>query len=149
MSWLAITEELLKKHFSSTELETYRAAAVADGETDPIAQVISNITNRVRASVASCPQNVVDSDSTTIPDELLGAACDLIAWEIMKRPGGVMMDPEGARELAYKEALKLLTRVEDCRFRIENPVTGDASGVAVQEVNSETRTATRSSMDGL
>ena len=52
MSWSAITEAEIVTHISGDELEALRAAALADGQEDPVDPSITQVTDEVRGYVA-------------------------------------------------------------------------------------------------
>lgn len=147
MSWAAIAESDVITHISSAEIEGLRSAALADGQTDPVAPAISQVTSLVRGYVAACRRNELDADTTKIPTRLLGAACDMVVAEIIGRVPGYDLDE--IRQGKYDKALKLMDRVADCKFSIEDPDTGEDQVGSIEVGNSTTRVATRTQMQGL
>jgi len=118
MAWISITEADLLTVMSGPELEGYRAAALADGQTDPVQPVIDQVTDLVRGYVGGCKANTLGA--TGIPQKLLAPAVDLIAVRI---PGRVGKSPKTGRKDAAEAAIKLLERVAACGFDIEEPAT--------------------------
>jgi len=147
MSWLAITEAHVLTHIAGAELTALRAAALADGQVDPVQPSVDQVTSVVRGYVAACAKNALDTDTTKIPDRLLGAACDLVIAEIIGRVPGYELD-EG-RQDKYDNALRLMRDVAACKFAIDDPNTGSDPGVAIEQASSSTRQATRTTLDGL
>lgn len=86
MSWAAITETDVKTRISGAELEAIRSSHLADGQSDTVPAVITQITNRIRRA---CSDNgsIALGAAGTIPVDLLSEALDLIVRELMKRPG--------------------------------------------------------------
>jgi hypothetical protein len=126
MAWIAITEALVLTRISGAELEGFRAAALGSGQADPVQPAIDQVTNLVRGYVAACASNVLGDDGK-IPDKLLGAALDMLVIDIPKRAAGIVLDPTDERAKAYTRAVRLLERVADCKFAIDDPTTGETS----------------------
>ena len=118
--WVEVTEDDLKEVLSGTELASYRAVALASGQSDPIAGTISRTVNRVRDYIAANGSNQLE-EGEKIPDGLLQAALDLLAVEIMKRAAGRIQDPENVRRDAAIEARRLLERVAEGKHPVEQP----------------------------
>jgi len=147
MSWSAITEAELVTHISGDELEALRAAALAAGQVDPVSVSITQVTDEVRGYVAGCARNELDTDTTKIPDRLMRAACDMTIAEIIGRVPGYELEEK--RQKKYDQAIALMRLVASCKFAIDNPDTGADPGLGIEQANSETRRATRDSMEGL
>jgi len=147
MAWDAIAETDVVTHISGDELEALRAAALADGQADPVQPSIDQITGQVRGYIAACAKNNLDSDTTKIPDRLLGAACDMVIAEIIARVPGYELD-EG-RQDKYDKAIRLMEQVAACKFAIDDPNTGSDPGIAIEQADSTTRLATRDKLNGL
>src|SRR5688572_11984930 len=118
MAWIAITEADVLTVLSGPELDGYRNAAKAVGQTDPVAPTIGQVTDRVRGYVGGCKQNTLGLAG--IPQKLLAPALDIIAVRIPKR---VNQNPKAGRQSAHDEAVKLLELVAKCMFDIEEPAT--------------------------
>ena len=118
--WVQVTEQALLTRISGAELNGFRSAALASGQADPIAPVIAQVTETVRGYIAGCRQNVLGPEGT-IPEKLVGPTVDLIVIEVEKRAGGTLIDPQGARQSAAREAMSILRDVAGCRFVIEAP----------------------------
>jgi hypothetical protein len=149
MSWSAITEAALLTRISGAELTALRAAALADGQDDPVSPSISQITAEVRGYVAACAKNLpLPTDATLIPDRLMTAACDMTVAAIIGRVPGYDLDAN--RQDRYDKAISLMHQVAACKFAIEDPDSGlDDGGLGVEQADSSTRQATRAKLDGL
>lgn len=146
MSWLAITEAHLLQHISGAELEALRAAALADGQADPVQPSIDQVTAQVRGYVAACRANTLDSDTDAIPDRLLAAACAMVVAVIIGRIPGYELDEK--KKSALDEARRLMRDVAACTFAIEDPTTGSESAPS-PAITPRTRQFDRSSQDGI
>jgi len=146
--YVTIAESDVVGHISGAELEALRAAALADGQEDPVEPSIEHVTGMVRGYVAANTDNTLDSDATTIPRLLLSPACDLVVAEIIGRVPGYDLDQE--RTDKRKEAMRILRDVAAGTFAIEDPTTGAVpTGAAVSVVDKNTRDFTRDKMNGL
>lgn len=151
MAWKTITEADLLNQISGTELEALRGVVLADGQSDPVQPAINDVTAEVRGYVAAA-EVVLDSDASTIPDRLIGAAVAKIIIQIMTRAGGTMIDPDGARAKAADKADTLLHNVAAGKFSITDPDSGSESASdALKPVYrpSRRRTTTRQQQDGI
>lgn len=151
MSWRAITEADVLSKMSSPELEAFRATAIAGGQADPITTAIDQVTELVRGYVGSNSKNTVDTDNPTfIPERLISPAVDILVVDIPARAAGVQIDPEDARAKAKAQAVRLLERVADNKFSIDDPVTGnESSSGGASVVNPRTQRVTRENLKGL
>ena len=127
MSWRVITEADLKTRISGAELETLRAAHLAEGQDDPIPALIAQVTSRVRRACAT-PGTITMGAAGTIPEDLLSEALDLIVRELMKRPGYIADDALTKTRLAAADSADTqLRRVAEGKETIENADPTDES----------------------
>ncbi len=147
MSWIEIAESDLLTRINSAELEGIRAAALAVGQADPVAPSIIQVVNRIRGSVAACDSNTL-GDGDTIPDELLGAALDMLVYIIPSRVGA---DASDTRKDLHDKAVALLKEVALCRFYIQDPVTASTTDPpkSVPAITARDREFTRAKQDGI
>lgn len=131
MAWITITEADLLTQISGAELSSIRAAVLGSGQADPVASTITQTVRYVRGRVAACADNQV-GPAGTIPDELLSQALAIIVLEFMRRPGGLQVDPEGARMRAGENAERILRDVAACNVVLEQPDTPSSEVLAVQ-----------------
>lgn len=152
MAWRAIVEDDILRRLSGAELEALRAAALSDGQADPIAGAISDVTELVRGYVAACASNTLGA-LATIPERLISAAVDILVVDISARAAGTLMDANGVREKAKAAAISLLEQVAICKFAVDVPTTGTASIEATAtpspSIVSRTRTFTRDDEEGI
>jgi len=152
MSWVTIAESDLLTRISGPELDAYRAAAIASGQDDPVAEILSGVIAEVRGRVAACARNAL-GDGETIPSELLHHALALAVYRLITRlPGRGSSAALESRKSAYDDAQKVLADVAACRFAIVAPTTesADQAGAGGIEIaSSRTRVATRDLLDGL
>lgn len=151
MSWITLTEAGVQTKLAGAELAALKTAALASGQTNPLPEVITQVTREVRGYVAACSRNTLGTEGT-IPDELELAALNRIRYELATRlPVASLLTD--ARKDANRAATEQLKEVAACRFLIVPPATAAteqaATGAAVQVATSSTRKAGRSQLSGL
>jgi hypothetical protein len=117
MSWIIPAENDVLTVLSETELATYRAAATASGQADPVAPTLAQVVDLVRGYVGSYRPNTLGLPGT-IPQKLLATALDLVAVRIPQRVG---VSPKDVRLGAATQAVRLLEQVAAGAFNIEEP----------------------------
>ncbi|HPA20752.1 MAG TPA: hypothetical protein PLU30_23595 [Verrucomicrobiae bacterium] len=151
MAWTEITEALVLTKLSGPELSSLKTAALADGQANPLTEIIADVVTEVRGYVAGNPKNTLGSGST-IPDELMIATLAIIRLELLTRLPGLkgLITPE---RVAAADAGR-----EKCRdaarglMAIEQPATASEqviAGPSIELIESRARTATRAKMEGL
>ena len=117
MAWIIPAESDVLTVLSETELATYRAAATASGQADPVAPTLAQVVDMVRGYVGAYKPNTLGLPGT-IPQKLLATALDLVAVRIPKRVG---VAPKDVRQMAANRAVRLLEQVAAGTFNIEEP----------------------------
>ena len=102
---------------SEAELATYRAAALASGQSDPLAPTLAQVVDLVRGYVGAFRPNTLGLPGT-IPQKLLAPALDVVAVRLPQRVG---VSPKEVRQTAAASAVRLLERVAAGEFNIEEP----------------------------
>jgi hypothetical protein len=117
MAWIIPAESDVLTVLSETELATYRAAATAGGQADPVAPTLAQVVDMVRGYVGAYKPNTLGLPGT-IPQKLLASALDLVAVRLPQRVG---VSPKDVRLLAASRAVRLLEQVAAGMFNIEEP----------------------------
>jgi hypothetical protein len=117
MAWIAPVEADVLTVLSETELATYRAAATASGQADPLAPTLAQVVDLVRGYVGAYKPNTLGPPGT-IPQKLLAPALDLMAVRLPQRVG---VSPKDVRQVAAVQAVRLLEQVAAGTFNIEEP----------------------------
>lgn len=145
MAWAALTEADVLTVMSGPELEGIRAAALRAGQADPVAPTIVDVTDLVRGYIAVSSSLGADG---TLPSKLQTTALDIIASRIPQR---VNRNPSQGRRDKEKEAIRLLERVADGKFRVEEPTTKseESTGSVTPVISAPKRRFTRDSQDGI
>ena len=117
MAWITPAESDVLTVLSETELATYRAAATASGQADPVAPTLAQVVDMVRGYVGAYKPNTLGLPGT-IPQKLLATALDLMAVRLPQRVG---VPPKDVRQMAANRAVRLLEQVAAGTFNIEEP----------------------------
>ncbi len=100
MAWIIPAESDVLTVLSETELATYRAAATASGQADPVAPTLAQVVDLVRGYVGAYKPNTLGLPGT-IPQKLLAPALDLVAVRLPQRVG---VSPKDVRQMAAGSA---------------------------------------------
>src|SRR5262249_19876817 len=132
---------------SETELATYRAAATADGQADPLAPTLAQVVDLVRGYVGAWKSNTLGLPGT-IPQKLLAPALDLVAVRLPQRVG---VAPKEVRRDAAEQAVRLLERVSSGDFNIEEPddATPEATSAPRPSIRANSRDFNRCTEEGV
>ena len=117
MAWIIPAESDVLTALSETELATYRAAATASGQADPVAPTLAQVVDLVRGYVGAYKPNSLGLPGT-IPQKLLAPALDLVVVRLPQRVG---VPPKDVRQAAAMSAIRLLEQVAAGTFNIEEP----------------------------
>src|SRR5271167_5246881 len=107
MAWITPAESDVLTVLSESELSTYRAAATASGQADPLAPTLAQVVDVVRGYVGAYKPNTLGLPGT-IPQKLLAPALDLVAVRLPQRVG---VPPKDVRLMASGRAVRLLEQV--------------------------------------
>ena len=78
MSWISITKATLYDSKAAALIDACDTAALGTGQTDRATGIIQGVVDDVRRKVASCRRNLLDADTTTIPQGLRNQAVDVV-----------------------------------------------------------------------
>lgn len=147
MAWIIPAESDVLTVLSETELATYRAAATASGQTDPLAPTLAQVVDLVRGYVGAYRPNTLGLPGT-IPQKLLAPALDLVAVRLPQRVG---VSPKEVRQLAANRAVRLLEQVAAGIFNIEEPDSPslETTSAPRPSISANAREFTRCTEEGL
>jgi hypothetical protein len=149
--WTPITISKVLTRWSDPETDAARTAVLAEGQEDPLVEIIAEIVREVRSYVATCVKNRL-GPAGTIPDELIGDAIARIRFEASTRiPGGPLMDDD--RRKANDAAVRKFERAAACGITIEPPAELSTEAIpsssAVQVVTKSRLQTSRRSLSSL
>ncbi len=117
-NWTTITIDTLKEAKVAALIEACDSAALGSGQDNRAAGIIQGVVDEVRRKVASCPNNQVDADLTTIPKGLRDLTVDMI---IARLKGAIeqSLSEDERKQLDRHE--RSLNRVAECKDVVDQP----------------------------
>ena len=147
MSWISITESDVQAKLAGAELAAMKSSALASGQANPLTEITEQVIDEVRGYVAANRSNTLGV-AGTIPQKLLSAALAMIRYRLATRlPIKSLLTEDRVKE--NEQAIRLLEQVAAAKFAIEDPVSGETSGVAIEQASTPVRNATRDKLSGL
>ena len=148
MAWQTITTTDVKTRLAGAEVTALQESALAAGQTDPFPEIIDGAVDEVRGYIAASGR--ILEAGATIPSRLRDTTLALIRHRCATRlPGKTFLTDDRVRE--YQDAIRLLERVADGKFAVEEAVTADTevSGAPSPSFADTTRSFTNTDEDGL
>ena len=151
MAWITITQAHVENYVVAALVSAINEAALGDSQTDRFTTVQADVTAEIRMAVASDSSNVLDTDTTKIPQSLRSAGAWLIAG-YMAQGLGIPLNDQQANELA--NARERILAVSRGDLTVEQPDTADETpdgqkGQGVSMITPQDRVFTVSTMNGL
>lgn len=107
--WRQPNESDIQSSMSGDEFRTLRGKLLADGQTDPFAAVLSQVTYVFREAIRSNPANVLDVDPATLPEAAIFHAVAIVRHRLSTRFNVTV--PSEARMEDFKAAQSYLRDV--------------------------------------
>lgn len=119
--WITPTETDILTRVSGPELDAFRTAALASGQSDPVPPLIVSVVNMMRGYISRCGNvDMTTKDAGTIPTSGLHAFLDIIVPTIQGRPAGAVIEgTNGIRLDARGDAMKWLTAAARCDIAVD------------------------------
>lgn len=116
--WIPVTLSDLEDSKVAKLVTALRTKALAVGQTDPSPRVIQSVVTDIRRKIASCRNNRVDADETTIPASLLTLATDLI---IARLKGRLEIELTKFEDDQLSRHETTLNRIASCADVVDEP----------------------------
>lgn len=148
MAWTTITVENVRTRLAGAEVEALQTSALADGQTDPLPEIVGQVIDEIRGYVSAA--GVTLGVHNTIPSKLMGAALAIIRYRLCSRlPVSSFMTDARIKE--NEEAQALLVRVSNGKFLVEEPTETDSeqSSAPSPSITRKTLKYTRKDQDGI
>ncbi|MDR2778736.1 MAG: hypothetical protein LBB16_00395 [Puniceicoccales bacterium] len=130
-TWITIQTSDLYDYLCSTQLNVLQTLETAsNGPTNPINEIIDDITARIRAEISGNRNNLLSADRTKIPQDLKSFACYLILESAQTRLPGLKLTAD---------QIRLATDAKDYLKRIaqgEIPVSVPDDALAISDFSS-------------
>lgn len=124
--WIAISPETVYDYLAAPQVEVLRHATLAQGQADPLPEIIRDICEQMRAEISAQPQNRLDRTAHTIPPHLKATACWLIIEAAQTRIPGLKATEDQIR--LAEQARQRLQRIAQGELPLGQPDTVDTSG---------------------
>jgi phage gp36-like protein len=118
MAWQTISDSDIATRLAGPEVDALRETALADGQSDPVPEIVGQVVDEVRGYVAAGGYTL--GAGATIPGKLLGASLAIARYRCATRLPGESFLSDSRKE-EYRDAIRLLERVADGKFAIEEP----------------------------
>lgn len=128
VTWITITLAHLSTAKAAALVEQLRTAALGAGQSDPVPEIIVDVTNRIRAEVAAGGKTVMDADATRVPPSLKSIASRMVLREAQSRLsvfGGLPLSEDEVRE--EKNDLRYLERIAAGGITVETSDNPEAT----------------------
>jgi hypothetical protein len=148
--WVSIATADLEDTTLEKLVTALRTKALGTGQTDPSPRIIADIVKEVRRKVASCRNNTVDTDETTVPASLKRLTVDLVIFEMMAR---LRMPLSTDDDKKLSRHTRTLDRIASCEDVVEQADTAETpevqSTAGTPSISNEGRVARRAARSGL
>jgi hypothetical protein len=118
--WIILTAAMLQSRISAPEYNALTSAVIASGQSDPIPQLLSDVTERIRMAIRSGGETL--GAVNTIPASLRRSALAIAKHDLFSRVSALRNIAETAKTDAEK-AERTLERLEEGKLKIEAPAT--------------------------
>ncbi|MBL9155012.1 MAG: hypothetical protein JNK37_21200 [Verrucomicrobiales bacterium] len=116
--WRALTEDDLFSAMHKAEIAAVRSKALADGQSDPVAEVIAQVTMMMREAIRSCRDNRLHPEAAYLPEAAMLHAVAIVRHRLGTRFGGLIKGGEDRLE-EYRRANRYLDQVASCAQAVE------------------------------
>jgi phage gp36-like protein len=112
-TWITIQTSDLYDYLCAPQLNVLRNFGQSDDQTNPINEIIDDITARIRAEISGNKRNLLSADKTKIPQDLKSFACYLILESAQTRIPSLKLSVDQVRLASdAKEYLKRIAQGE-------------------------------------
>lgn len=118
--WILLTINDLEQYLIATQIKTLHTRVLGPNESDPLDDIISDVTRRIRADISGNPRNLLSQDETLIPAELKPCACYLVVEALQTRLPGLKLSSEQIRNA--DNARQQLIRISKGEIPVSRPL---------------------------
>lgn len=154
-SWITLTPEQLDTAKAAALVAALRTAALGENQPDPVPEIITNVTARIRMEIAAGGRTVLDADATKLPPSLKSLGLRMVLREAQSRLNAASAMPLGEDEREeWRQDVRFLERIAKGDITVEEP-TNPAAVSSVQAptpvpmISARERTFSRRSQEGI
>ena len=120
--WITLQLSDLYDYLAAPQVALLKSLALDPSQTNPIDEIIDDVTHRIRAEISGNPNNILSENRTEIPQELKSFACYLVLEYAQTRLCGLKLTADQVR--LAEEAKDYLKRIAQGEVPIEYPENG-------------------------
>lgn len=155
VTWITLTLAQLDTAKAAALVDALQTAALADGQADPLPEIITGATARIRMEIAAGGRTVLAADATTIPPSLKSLGLRMVLREGQSRlnaAGALPLSDDEVRE--EKNDLRFLERIAKGEITVETSDDPEAtptvqSKTSTPRITARDRVWTRADQDGI
>lgn len=154
-SWITLTVEQLDTAKAAALVDALRTAALRDGQGDPLPEIITAVTARIRMEIAAGGKTILSADPAKVPPSLKSLALRMVLREGQSRLNAVGALPLSEDEkMEWREDIRFLERIAKGEITVEEPDDPESapsvqSAAAAPAISGRPRTFGRNSQDGI
>lgn len=148
MSWSALTADDVLSGLNNAEKSAYTTKLLADGQTDPIDEIIDQVTAELRGAIRTCGKVELDTVAGTLPPDIHYHAIALVRYRLQTRYT-ISITEDRRRE--WQEANSFKRDLANCRYLPEAPDDDPESAAPKSKprITTPTLTHERTDADGI
>mgnify|MGYP000609008634 CR=1 FL=1 len=148
MSWNSLNNEDVLAEFNPLEKAAFDDLQSPGGQS-MLGGIVDNAVERVRAAIRAGGYSL--GPESTLPDGVRGEAIAIVRWRFLLAIPKAEALQTKERQSMYEDALKLLDKIADGKFRTEDPPAPvDATSLApAPQFTEKTRNWTAARQDGI
>lgn len=132
-NWIVLTADDLNDAKVAAQVDAYRTAALASGQTDVAPRAIQTVVDRIRRKIGSHPSNGVDANPAAIPRGLRDMAVAMILAEMGNRLSFDLTDYEKSQLATFNADLNRIANGQEKVDAPDNPIAAPVEGAPMIE----------------
>lgn len=119
MTWITLSLTDLNDYLVGAQVAALNSSALASGQSARFTNIMTDMVNRIRVKIESCPRNYVSATPLTIPPEVKWIACYLIIEALQSAIPGLQLTEDQRNQIAKANAQ--LDRIAECKDAVSIP----------------------------
>lgn len=151
VAWITIQTPDLYDYMAATQVNAIKSVELASWQTNPIDEIIDDVTARIRAEISGNKNNRLSADKTKIPHDLKSVACYLVLESAQVRIPTLKLTEDQVR--LANESREYLKRIAQGEVPVSCPDDAQKAAdfpknIGCDVVNYREKVATRESLQG-
>ncbi len=125
--WITLTVAQLDTAKAAALVDALQSAALAVAQADPLPEIITNVTARIRMEIAAGGRTVLDADATKLPPSLKSLGLRMVLREGQSRinAGGALPLADDEKE-EWRQDVRFLERIAKGEITVEESTNPEA-----------------------